>query len=542
MPARLASPIVRRFRAIAFAAAALPAAACGDGGGGGSPTAPAAPGTPVASAACPSQATVNLQPGQRQALTSAQASCFTLAAHAGARYVLAGFDARAVESARGGPEATPSGEPTYLLGDGSPATPTAVPNLSRSISAEASDFVVRRSVSADPADPFARATPWRQGERFAIRRKDGSGTATARVERIFGGRYVLAVVDADASSHAAKFVGDVEKGMEFMTREGVAVLERAFGAAPVTSEGSGQMLIVLAAWNPDQGAGSAVTQADPAGGGVRSAVWINLDVRPGVRDGYDRLDVASYRLKVLAHELTHAWQMRYAYEAQPAGARAVSFGPAWAMEGTADLVAMDLVRRSLNVGLTANWDWQSALRGGGSAMTYALEPFQTRGRLSSGYFDAASFLRDVQLRLSRSGLPSDDALATVARGAVEGWFGIDGAGVRRPGLAERVRAVLGAAWEPADAVLLWTLTQAADDQTQAAELNNPVYANAADPDGEYAWKPAVDDVQAGRSFAYEVRRNPGSSFFVRLKDDGRGGTFSASSSVDGTRWMIARLK
>ncbi|HEU4455373.1 MAG TPA: hypothetical protein VFR81_20090, partial [Longimicrobium sp.] len=436
------------------------------------------------------------------------------------------------------------GEPTYVLGDGSGVTPVAVPAASRSgVDAAATDFIVRRAAAADPADAFARAAPWSVGERFAVRRHLGGATATARVERIVGGRFVLAVVDADASPHAPKFIADTEKALETIVRDGVPVLERAFGAArPETSAGSGQMLIVLGAWNPDQGAGSAVTQAAPDGSGIGSVVWMNLDVRPGVRDGYDRLDVVSYRLKVLAHELTHAWQMRYAYDAQPAGPRAVSFGPAWAMEGTADLLAMDLVRRSLGVGLTSNWDWQSAIRTGGSGLTYAMEPYGTRGRLAGGYMDAASFLRDVQLRLTRSGAAADDALAAVARGAVEGWFGTDAAGVRRQGLAERARAVLGAGWDPAEAVLLWTLTQAADDQTQAAELNNPVYARAADPDGEYAWKPAVEDLQAGRSFAYEVRRTPGSSFFVRLKDDGRGGTFSASSTTDGTRWMIARVK
>jgi hypothetical protein len=545
MPSTLSARPIRSLRTAAFlAAAVLPLAACGGDSGGGGSAGPAGPTAPeVPSASCAAQTTVDLQPGQRMSLTPQQASCFQLPARSGARYVLAGFDARGVESARTGPEAAAAGEPTYVLGDGSPVTPVAIPATSRSADGAAHDFVVRAAAAADPADAFARATAWREGERFSVRRHLGGATATARVHRVVGGRFVLAVVDADGTSHASKFISDTEKALETIVRDGVPVLERVFGAArPETSAGSGQMLIVLGAWNPDQGAGSAVTQANPDGSGIGSVVWMNLDVRPGVRDGYDRMDVASYRLKVLAHELTHAWQMRYAYDAQPAGPRTVSFGPAWAMEGTADLVSMDLVRRSLGVGLTSNWDWQSALRTGGSSLTYAMEPYGTRGRLAGGYMDAASFLRDVQVRLVRGGMGADDALAQVARGAVEGWYGTDAAGVRRQGLAGRARAVLGSSWEPAEAVLLWTLTQAADDQAQSAELNNPVYARAADPDDEYAWKPAVDDLQAGRSFAYEVRRAPGSSFFVRLKDDGRGGTFAASSTTDGTRWMIARVK
>ncbi len=326
-----------------------------------------------------------------------------------------------------------------------------------------------------------------------------------------------------------------------MRSQGFALLDRVFGdRRPATSDASGQLLVVFASWNPDQGAGGATTRALPDGSGISSYIWINLENRPGVRDGWGYTDFSSYRLKVLAHELTHAWQMRYAYETQPAGARAVSFGPAWSMEGTADLLAIDIVRRSLGVSLTANWDWTGQLRSESKNVTYALEPADTRGRVARGYFDASSFLRDVQVRLARAGMPADDALAEVARGAVEGWFGIDAAGVRRRGLADRVRASLGASWEPADAVLLWTVSQALDDDTDVPALSNPVYRGAAD--GDYGWKPVMDDVRAGSAFSYEFQRDAGSSFFVRLKDDGKGGTFSARSATSGTRWMIARGK
>src|SRR5687768_14648128 len=99
MPAT--SPLIRLAALIAIA---LPLAACGDGGSGaGAPTAPTAP---QGTASCAAQATVDLQPGQTASLTAAQAACFQLAPHAGARYALAGFDARAVEGARGGPEPT----------------------------------------------------------------------------------------------------------------------------------------------------------------------------------------------------------------------------------------------------------------------------------------------------------------------------------------------------------------------------------------------------------------------------------------------------
>jgi len=520
---------------------ALPLAACGDSGsGGGGPTAPQ---QPQGTASCAAQATVDLQPGQTASLTAGEAACFRLAPHAGARYALAGFDARAIEGARSGPEPALSSDPVYVVGDGSGAAPSPAPAGSRGPSATAVpvDMHLRADAAPDPLSPFSRATPWQQGERFGIRRLDGQ-PATARVVRVMG-RYVFALVEADREGHTDRFIDDTEEAMGYLQREGFGVLNRVWGGAElVTSAGSGQVLVVYAAWNPDHGVGSASTNAATDGSGIGSFVWLNLNARPGVRDAFSMLDVASYRLKVLAHELTHAWQLRYAYDSQPAGKRTIAFGPAWAMEGTADLVSMDLVRRSLGVGLTSNWNWQDRLRAPNPGITLALQPMDTRGRVSRGYYDAASFLQDVQLRMVRRGTPGDEALAQVARGAVEGWYGTDAAGVRRTGLAGRVRPVLGAGWEPADAVLLWTLTQAADDQTDFADLNNPMYDHAADPEHNYAWKAALDEVQPGRAFAYQVQRSAGSSFFVRVKDGGSGGTVSLSASVGGTRWMIARLK
>lgn len=521
--------------------AALSLAACG-GDSGGSPTASTVPaGANVTT--CTARITLDLQPGQTAPLTGEQAACFALTPHAGARYAAAGFDARSIESARTGPEAYLSGDAVYKVDDGSGTTPlTSAANLDRSAGPRAPvDF--RAEATADPASPFARATPWGVGDRIPVRRVDTGATVSARVTKVMGGRYVFALVDADQEGHTNRFMSDTEKGMDFLLREGVGLLNRTWGSGePSTSAGSGQVLVVYAGWNPDQGAGTASTFAATDGSGVGTFIWLNLNVRPGVRDGYDMLDVPSYRLKVLAHELTHAWQMRYAYTSQPAGPRSVSFGPAWAMEGTADLLSMDLVRRSLGISLTSNWGWENRLRGSNDAIAYALQPADTRGRLSRGYYDAASFLQDVQVRMARHGVSADDALLQVARGAVEGWFGVDGAGVRRAGLATRVQAVLGAAWEPADAVLLWTLTQAADDQGDSPELNNPVYASTSDNENPNAWKSAIDEVQVGRGFAYQVTRANGSSFFVRLKDDGKGGTVSLSANVDGARWMIARVR
>lgn len=150
---------------------------------------------------------------------------------------------------------------------------------------------------------------------------------------------------------------------------------------------------------------------------------------------------------MLTHELAHAWQVRHL--AETGGGE----GPPWGVEGAADLLAMDAVRRFLGIGFASNWAWSGRRSAPNRLVAYALEPADTRGRAARGYFDAASLLRDLQARMVRQGMGEADALALVARGAVEGWHGGD-AGAARPGLAGRVRPVLGDAWDPAGAVLL----------------------------------------------------------------------------------------
>ncbi|HET6765578.1 MAG TPA: hypothetical protein VFH27_17990 [Longimicrobiaceae bacterium] len=506
-----------------------------------------APTAPVRQTACAPSATVDLQAGQTRVLSAAEAACMQVTAHGGARYVLAAFDGRAVNSAQAGVESGPTGDLTYDIGDGSGGlASTALPNAMRAssgtdVAGPKMDATLHASASApDALDPFDRTTPWREGETFPVRRVESNEVVSARVARVTG-RMVLAVVDADAGD--GKFTKDAIKALDYMAREGVPVLDRVFGERkPTTSDASGQILVLLTAWNPDNGTGATRTDSRADGSGIHSFVILNTNLRGGVRPGYEMYDYPAFRLKVIAHELTHAWQMRYAYETQSGADRRVSMGAAWAMEGSADLVSVDLLRRYLGIGLTSNWDWSRYLHGGGEAVIYALEPAATRGLLPRGYFDASSFLRDLQVRLVRAGVPADEALAQVAAGAVEGWFGVDGAGIRRRGLADRMRATLGAGWDPRDAVLLWTATQAADDLSPSRDLDNSVYSHAGDDAESYAWKAEYDDMRLGAAFGHHFTYPAASSFFVRVSDGGSGGTLAVRSSDPAARWMLARVK
>lgn len=503
-----------------LAGGALLLGACG----AAAPAAPEPGCTPVAIG--------DLRPGEYASLSAAEAACFQLSGRRGAEYVLAAFDARAVDAARHGPEPALHDAVAYVVDDGSSQARPAAAQSRHDAAVHGHVRHARGTAAADAEpSPFARRTPWREGERFPVHRIAGT-LATARVLRTFDG-FAFAVIEDEASGRTDKLIAETHGAMEFLLRDGLASMVRAYGAErPVTSEGAGQLLVLFGSWNPDNGAGATWTH--PAGGGTaHSYVWINLDVRPDVNDRFRWYDFPTNRLKVLAHELAHAWQARHLAETGGGS------GPAWGAEGAADLLAMDAVRRFLEIGFASNWAWSGRLSAPNRLVAYALEPADTRGRVARGYFDAANLLRDLQARLIRQGMSEADALALVARGAVEGWHGRE-AGAARPGLAGRVRPVLGAGWEPDAAVLLWTLTQALDDATSNPELNDPGYRDAAAAGSPHAWPAAASTVTLGRAFSRSFQSPAGASAFVRIVDGGEGGVVSARASHDGARWMIAR--
>lgn len=524
-------PSAFRFAAL-LSTAALGLAACGGDGGGASPVATEA--TP----GCTAAASVNLGVGETAVLSAEQAACFSLAAGSGAEYALAGFDARALEASRAGTAAGSLAEPRYTIAD---VTYGGARSLSPAPSLSAAALPAHAGLNTAAADmgqhsPFARTTPWREGERFSVAPIEGAGPVTARVVRVVGGRFALAVIEKDEAG-AQKVLDQAGAALEFLAQRGVPLLQSTFSAGvPTTSAGSGQMLVLATAWDASKGA--AATWSHDDGGSARSFVWLNVNLRGGMGTGFEMYDHASFRVKTLGHELTHAWQaawMRGEHgHASPAAA-------GWSVEGGADFVAMDLVRRYLNVGQASNWKWGENLEPGRESVVFALEPFDAQGRLTWGYYDASSLLRDLQARLIAGGLSPEAAMAEVSRGAVEGWHGADGDGGACHGLVERLRGRLGTSWDPASAVLLWTATQAADDRTSNPVLNNPTYYDVGNADAKYGWKAAAE-VRAGSGQSAAVSQVAGGSFYVRLRGASAAGVLSATSTGPDARWMIARVR
>jgi hypothetical protein len=516
-------------RTILFLLASAGGLAGCDGGSGLAPL--SSPGEP----ACTAAASVNLARGETRALTVAEAACFSLAGADGAEYALAGYDARVLLASRAGQPAGTLADPRYTIADATHGSRQrlAFAPAAPGERARPADFVVRLSAAIDPVDPFARQTPWREGERFMVKPLEGSVPVQARVVRVVGGRFVLAVVEGDESG-AGRVMEQALEALQFLARDGVPVLQSTFSASiPSTSAGSGQLLVLATAWDPAKGAGATWTREDE--NGAFSFVWLNLNLRPGKGDGFAMYDHASYRVKVLGHELAHAWQAEWLSGADGAARPSFAAAPRWSVEGGADFVATDLVRRFLNAG--SNWKWSDNLDPSKAGVIFALEPFAARGRLTWGYYDASSLLRDLQSRLVAAGVPREAAMAEVSRGAVEGWYGAGGVSA---GLAGRMRARLGPAWDPAAAVLLWTASQAADDQTSSTALANPTYYGVGG-DERYGWKPAAE-VRAGSGQGAEVTQVAGGSFYVRVKGGRAESTLSAVSSTPDTRWMIARVR
>src|SRR4051794_41958708 len=103
-----------RFPALAGLAAVISLAGCGGDSAG--PTA-AAPLTAVAR--CAPAVTLDLQHRQTASLTAANAACFALSPHAGARYGRAGFGPRPIDAGRRRPEPAMSGHAAVQVGRGS---------------------------------------------------------------------------------------------------------------------------------------------------------------------------------------------------------------------------------------------------------------------------------------------------------------------------------------------------------------------------------------------------------------------------------------
>jgi hypothetical protein len=455
-----------------------------------------------------------------------------LRAAPGAEYALAFLDPSAVRSAETSLEESFPGYIVSLTVDSTPtdsAGPAGAARAARlpaqapgDIVETVADDVVETTVGDDPlGSPKSRSRPWSLNERFEILDPYRGSFKSARVLRIYGGEFVVAWFEQGDSARLLTWLPRLDSAFAVVQEHAFPLLRSMFvNAAPRTSTGSGQYLILLRDSLPrdDLPGPVGVSYATTVGDTVFT--WIHLKVDTA----YTHTGLAS----LLTHEMVHSYQRMYMHANRAPGVESVTGAALWGVEGGANLISYETMRRYAGMPLDANLDWRVP-QATAAAQFVARRAQPASGEFTAGYDNAMGFMRYLVLRLMRAGSTLDHAVREVSRGAIEGWYGYDGY-TRRTGLVSRVRAVLGDRWDPEEALLDWTLSHAADDLTGNPDFQDRTSLRIWDiPSDRAGWRASADLTSAEGGSA-SVYRRYGSPFYVYLRDGGGGVTFRIAVS------------
>lgn len=486
-------------------------------------------------------------------LSSAEAACLRFAPQAGARYLLAYADPRLANQAMTQPEVPwPDSILVTVADQGSQQPSLRLTTPGRLPAGPERPDPALSVAHLDPGTgpllvpagcPFAnfflphcRAAPWALGEEITHYPLGSSRPAgPARIVAIRG-NLVLGVFRADSALLAAGAIARADSALAALVQRGVPLLQAMFGLAgpTTTSDESGQLYLMLessalaagAAWWPDP----------PTGHGR----WARAFFDPGPTSAFGLAQASqTSALLVIAHEVLHTYQYRYRYQFASPWLNAL--GTLWGVEGAATAFSIEMVRELAGVPFLGN---TLVTAPGPADPRFPLTLYgSTVTDLTSGYLSAASFLRDLAQRLVVAGVTFDVALGEVVVGALEGWHGINEEGLQRgPGLTARMRARLGPSWSPADALLDWTMSQAADDITANARYQN-LTVRSAQPSPSTSSIPPHAIIMPGASSS--VLRGAGNTGVFELRDDA-GGSYHAGATVKGTpsqalEWLLLRI-
>lgn len=382
-------------------------------------------------------------------------------------------------------------------------------------------LVEHATASCDPAmgvpSMLCRPEPWTLGDRFAAPGREGEqGESLAEVIAIDPkDELVVAayVADLPEIGHASRSA--LADGLTRFRRHTMPILHATFpDADPVTSPGSGQLLLLMRR----DGNPLSTARVRRIGGTLRH--WISLsDVRG-----------ADAHFSVVSHEVTHSYQQAFADGGQRAD---------WASEGGANLVSHEALRRENGLPLGGNLDPGNVT---GDSLGYLLRIDRVDGELPAGYNQGAGFLRYLLLRGTRAGVDRSIVLREILQGSLHGWTGQNRGHVDPVGLAERMASILGEGpWDPAEAVLDWTISNALDDRWPGGPHRNRAVRRAWQdrPTPRRIWVGWKEDAAIGPSAPAGVRREAGSTGYlqVRTSPDARALRLTTSSAA---RWRIAR--
>jgi hypothetical protein len=504
---------------------------------------------------------ITLAAGEAKRLTDAEAACIRLTPANGARYILAYADTRLTTKAQTTAEWPWPDSIAVTVADRS----TAMTAL-RALDVTRPAAELPGMLAAQPHRPvpgmaaihsaasgfmqipvgcpfnniffsFCRATPWTLGEAFPYYPAGSARPAGQARVIALRGNLVLAVFLADSSMLGPRAVARADSALQFMANRAAPFYRSVFGLAGFakTSDESGQLLLML-----EQSSTSfAQWWPDPATGHGR---WGKLTIGLSPNSAYALTESsAAFMLGIQGHEAFHTYQYRWRFDvARP---WITVLGTSWAVEGGATFMALELTREFLNVPFLSNYPLPAGVAVSDPFFSFVQYGWEVRD-FTAGYNDAASLMRDLVQRLvADGGLSFDDAVREVLAGSLEGWWGINEEGQRTgPGLTARMRARLGAGWNPVDALLDWTMSGAADDLT-----SNPRYQNrtirATTPGTQFNMFRPHAVVRNGASFT--VRRAPGNTGVFELAD-GPGGSYAAAATVAGAasealEWLLLRI-
>jgi hypothetical protein len=471
---------------------------------------------------------LSLQVGQTATPSSGAPGC-RLRAAAGAEYALAVLDPRAIRSAETAAERSFSsytvsvslgGTAPSLAARGADAVSAVPPNLHQVVSAVA---------SMDGMQPYERSGPWTLGEQFMVQHPRTNVPAAARVVRVYPDGLVAAWLEGDAAESLEAFLDQLDYAVGVLRQHAIPLLQSAFASRlPVTSTAANQYLMLLGVIN-ERGRVAAVGQGDAV------LSWMSLHVATDA----GQTSLAS----LLAHELTHSYQLMYMRDSRPAGVTSSAAGSTfWAVEGGANLISFEVIRRMLGMPVDGNVDLRS-LPGTPAAQFYALRAQPGSGEFTMGYDNATGFLRHLVVQRVRAGDGIDEAVRQVSRGAIEGWHGYDQYSGRRQGLTARMRERLGTQWDPIDAMLDWTLGYTADDLTNNTTYQDHAFLRVWDiPESQVVgWRPALTLSATGLRTG-GLQRAGGSPDYILLRDAGDGVGFTITSSEPSLQWKLIRRR
>ena len=470
---------------------------------------------------------------------------------ADAEYALAVLDPGAIRSAANARESTLTDYVVTLTVEGAPAA--AAPRLdalraAASAAHPVSDVVETTRTGYALGPPTARDRPWIVEERFQFLDPNRDGPVEdARVLRIYDGAFVVAWIERGDSTRLAQWLSRFDSAYAVAREYAFPLLRSAFvDAVPKTSTRSGQYLILLRDSLVRDGVGSYVGFSHSETAGDTAFTWIELKVDTA----YQTTGLAS----LLTHEMTHSYQRMYMHATRAGGANSITGAALWGVEGGANLLSYETMRRYAGLPLDGNYDWRAP--GASAAARHVARRAQPgTGQFTRGYDDAMGFLRHLVVRRARAGATTEAAIREVARGAVEGWYGYDGI-TRRAGLAARMRALLGSRWDPAEALLDWTLSHAADDLTDNPDFQDRTSLRVWDiPAGTAGWR-ASSTLTSAQADSAQVVWRYGSPFFAHLRDGGNGiilemATYRLNPNpmpgpgplpLDGLHWKLVRIR